>query len=98
MIQKQVRVARNEYRCDAPWRPCSRRINKGDPYTATSFPPGADPFNSTAWINLRACSTCSPIPHDVDVPPSPCPVGSASHQCELSETHPGPHQYPIGLF
>lgn len=99
MIRREVRVARKEYRCEAPFRPCDRRILRGDPYTQTSFSPGSPPFGAAAWINLRACSVCSPIPHEVTTRHhQPCGVGASDQQCSLPLDHETPHEYPIGLF
>lgn len=103
--KRDVRVARKEYPCSAPDRPCTRRILRGDPYTQLSYGPYQPPFvKSHVWTILRLCSTCSPIaPHESPVP-APCPFGSGERQCILSDGHdagpnPTAHQFaPEALF
>lgn len=100
-VRVEVHVARHERRCDAPFHPCARRIRVGDPYTLLAYPPGAEPFKQRGWVNLYACSACSPIPHEVSSAPLPCTFMSGDLQCELADGHLAAglnHQYPIGLF
>lgn len=98
--RREVHAARKEYPCDAPFRPCSRRIRRGDPYTQLSYPPNAAPYFVGLWTIVRACSVCAPIPHEVaSRAPAPCTFGSSDTQCELPAHGPDrPHQFPIGLF
>ena len=100
-VRVEVHVARRERGCDAPFRSCNRRIRVGDPYTLLAYPPGALPFKSHQWVNLYACTACSPVPHEVTSAPQPCTVMSGDLQCELAAGHEAAginHQYPIGLF
>lgn len=99
-ITREVHVARKEYPCSAPGRPCARRIYRGQPYTLISTPPHTAPLNAPGWTNQRACSSCEPIAHEVLSAPQPCPVDRGDLQCELPLGHYPltDHQYPIGLF
>lgn len=99
-VTREVHVARKEYRCDAPARPCSRRILRGQPYTLIATPPHTPPLDAPVWTNQRACSSCEPIAHEVTGSRQPCPVDRGDLQCTLSLGHfpLTPHDYPIGLF
>lgn len=93
---RDIRVARKDYPCGAPHRPCKRRIRPGDPYTQISYPPEPPRYH---WTIVRACSACEPLPSAL-VPSEriPCPIGRGDLQCDLPAGHPPPCQYPIGLF
>lgn len=103
--KRVVHVARKEYACSSPDRPCTRRILRGDPYTQLSYGPFQPPFTrSPGWTVLRLCSTCSPIAPGESPVATPCPYGAGSNQCVLSEGHdagdtPTAHQFaPEALF
>lgn len=93
--RREIRVARKEYPCGAPHRPCDRRIRRGDPYTQISHPPDPPRYH---WTVIRACTACEPIPHSLAPAPTPCTLGRGDLQCELTAGHVPPCQYPIGLF
>ena len=94
-IRRETHTARREYRCDAPYGPCTRRILRGQTYTLICYPPGTPPFKSPTWTNIRACSACATLPAGVEIP---CPIGSDGLQCSKLIDHEPPHDYPIGLF
>ena len=97
--KREVHVARKEYRCEAPFGPCPRRILKGQPYTLFSFPPFSDPLKLSVWTSLRACSVCAPISHEVSSTPTPCSAVVAGDQCSLPEHGPErDHEFALGLF
>jgi hypothetical protein len=97
--RREVHVARKEYRCEAPFGPCSRRILRGQPYTLFSFPPGSEPLRLQTWTNLRACSVCAPIRHEVSSTPTPCAAVVGGEQCSLDAHGPErDHEFALGLF
>lgn len=100
--KRDVRIARKDYHCSSPDRTCTRRILRGDPYTQLSYAPYQPPFSkSSGWTILRLCSTCSPIAPSESPVPTPCPFGTGTNQCILTEGHipAEAHQFaPEALF
>lgn len=102
MPKQAVHVARHEYRCDAPYGPCARRILAGRAYTQLAFAPGEKPFKAHGWTYLRACSHCVPLAVTESELPAkaPCSGTAGGLPCLLTAGHypTTDHQFLEGLF
>lgn len=103
MPKTAVHLARREYRCSAPYGPCSNRILAGRPYTQIAYAPGERPYTSSpTWTYLKACSTCKPLDIVEEELPkaAACPAVAGDLQCLLSAGHhpTTDHQFLEGLF